>query len=72
MSDPAIIFTDVPVLGRETQTTSGEAPVLLCRIRGAVVQLRPQWLLPGSTIEREGDVGTVVISHEHAAAIGLV
>ncbi len=68
----SVVFHDVVVTGQEAPRTSAEAPPLLCRIRGAVVELPPWYLLPGSTVERAGDVGTVVISREHAAALGLV
>ena len=57
-------FPDVEVVG------SGGL-VLRCKVCGKIVGVPPLRLLPGTTIARAGDRGTLVLEREMARDLGL-
>ena len=58
-------FPDVEVL-------DSSGLVLRCRLAGKIVGVPPLRLLPGTTIARTGDRGTLVLEAELARELGLV
>jgi hypothetical protein len=58
-------FSDVEVL-------DGGGLVLKCRIAGKIVHVPPLRTLPGTTIERAGDQGMLVLEPMLAIKLGLV
>ena len=57
-------FPDVEVL-------DSSGLVLQCRLAGRIVGVPPLRLLPGTTIARAGDRGTLVLEREMARELGL-
>jgi len=57
-------FTNVEVLAANQH-------VLVCRVAGKLVSIPPGRLLPGSAIQRQGDIGTLVLTREVAEAFAL-
>ena len=57
-------FPDVEVL-------DSSGLVLRCRLDGKIVGVPPLRLLPGTTIARAGDRGTLVLEREMARELGL-
>ena len=60
-----IAFSDVELLGASVF-------VLRCRVDGKIVGVPPLRLLPGTTIARAGDLGTLVLERDMARHLGLV
>ena len=58
-------FPNVEVLAHNEQ-------VVLCRVAGKVVSIPAGSLLPGSTIRRQGDVGTMVLTRDVAETLALL
>jgi hypothetical protein len=59
-----IAFLDVEVL-------ADNQLVLLCRVNGRLVSIPPGRMLPGTTIRQHGDRGTLVLTRQIAALLGL-
>ena len=62
-ADP-IAFTDVEVL-------ADNQLVLLCQVNGRLVSIPPGRMLPGTTLRRHGDRGTLVLTRKLATMLGL-
>jgi hypothetical protein len=60
----AIALADVEVL-------ADNQLVLLCRVNGRIVSVPPEQMLPGTTVRRHGDHGTLVLTRKLAAMLGL-
>jgi hypothetical protein len=60
-----IAFSEVELLGASVF-------VLRCRVDGKIVGVPPLRLLPGTTIARAGDFGTLVLERDLACRLGLV
>jgi len=58
-------FADVEVL-------ADNQAVLLCRVNSKLVSIPLGRMLPGTTVRQQGDRGTVVLTREVAAMLGLV
>jgi hypothetical protein len=59
----AIALADVEVL-------ADNQLILLCRVNGRIVSVPPEQL-PGTTVRRHGDRGTLVLTRKRAAMLGL-
>jgi hypothetical protein len=46
--------------------------VLLCRVKGRLVSIPARRMLPGTTVHKSGDRGTLVLLRDHAKMLGLV
>ena len=44
---------------------------LVCTVKGRMMTFHPTHILPGSTIQKVGDVGTLVLSQSVAITLGL-
>jgi hypothetical protein len=64
-SEDTVEFTNVKALAHNKY-------IIMCRVADKVVTIPPARLLPGSTIRRQGDVGTLVVTRVDAEALGLV
>jgi hypothetical protein len=60
-----IAFSDVELL-------DANGHLLLCRTRGRTFGVPPLRILPGTTIARAGDRGTLVLERDMARRLGLV
>jgi hypothetical protein len=58
-------FTNVEVLAHNEH-------VMLCRGAGKVVTIPRPSVLPGSTIQQKGDVGTLVLTRQVAKGLDLL
>jgi hypothetical protein len=60
-----VAFVDVEVL-------AANPLILLCRVKGRLVSIPPRRVLPGTTVHKNGDRGTLVLSRDLAKMLGLV
>jgi len=54
------------------EVVDGGGYTIECRIDGTVVTLPALFILPGSTVWKRGDRGTLVMPRQVAAELGLV
>jgi hypothetical protein len=66
MSDSdRVEFSNVEVMAQNEH-------VMLCRVTGKIVTIPRPCVLPGSTIQQQEDVGTLVLTREVTKSLGLL